>query len=119
MLLLRPRVTGSHVIGVDDVMEGKPRLYAIELGHPGRWRDSFDIALPAGYIVDDAPEAVNIDVGFASYKSSVSSRGNLLHYERDYTVRQAEIPAAQAADFRKLEQAIFSDEKGVAVLKKQ
>ena len=119
LLLLRPRVTGSHVIGVDDVMEGKPRLYAIELGHPGRWRDSFDIALPAGYIVDDAPEAVNIDVGFASYKSSVSSRGNLLHYERDYTVRQAEIPAAQAADFRKLEQAIFSDEKGVAVLKKQ
>jgi hypothetical protein len=36
-----------------------------------------------------------------------------------YVVRQVEIPADRAADFRKLESAILSDEKGTAVLKKQ
>jgi hypothetical protein len=119
LLLLRPRVFGSHARAVPDVMEGKPRAYAIELGHPGRWRDSFDIALPEGYKVDETPDPVNVDVGFASYRSSVSAKDNQLHYEREYVVRQVEIPPGKAADFRKLEDAIFSDEKGTAVLKKQ
>ena len=43
----------------------------------------------------------------------------MLHYEREYLVRQVEIPAEKAADFSKLESAILSDEKGAAVLKKQ
>ncbi|MGP8173618.1 MAG: DUF3857 domain-containing protein [Terracidiphilus sp.] len=119
LLLLRPRVFGSHARVVPDVMEGKPRLYSIELGATGRWRDSFDIAIPPGYVVDETPNPVSIDLDFASYHSSVSAKGNLLHYEREYVVRQVEIPAAKAAAFRQLESAILSDEKGAAVLKKQ
>jgi hypothetical protein len=119
LLLLRPRVFGTHARVVNDVMEGKPRAYAIELGHPGRWLDSFDIAVPAGYVVDETPDPVDVDVDFAHYKSNVSVKGNTLHYEREYVVRQVEIPAGKADDFRKLESAILSDEKGTAVLKKQ
>jgi hypothetical protein len=99
-------------------MEGKPRVYPIEIGHPGRWRDSFDITLPPGYIVDETPDPVNLDLDFASYHSSVYAKGNVLHYEREYVVRQVEIPPAKASDFRRLENAILSDEKGSAVLKK-
>jgi hypothetical protein len=47
------------------------------------------------------------------------AKGNLLHYEREYVVRQVELPAARAADFRHLESVILSDEKNAAVLKKQ
>jgi hypothetical protein len=119
LLLLRPRVLGSHARVVSDVMENKSRSYAIELGHPGHWRDSFDIAIPEGYVVDETPDPVSVDLDFASYHSSVSVKGNLLHYERDYIVRQVEIPPAKAASFRELEGAILSDEKGTAVLKKQ
>jgi hypothetical protein len=46
-------------------------------------------------------------------------KGNVLHYEREYVVRQVEIPAERAGDFRKLEEAILQDEQGTAVLKKQ
>jgi hypothetical protein len=119
LLLLRPRILGSHGRAVSDVMDGKPRHYPIELGHPGHWRDSFDIVLPEGYVVDETPDPVSIDLDFASYRSAVSAKGNLLHYESEYIVRQVEIPAAKAADFRRLENVILSDEKGTAILKKQ
>jgi hypothetical protein len=100
-------------------MEGKPRSYPIELGNTGRWRDSFDITLPAGYVVDETPDPVDVVVDFASYHSTVSAKANLLHYEREYVVRQVEIPAAKADAFRRLESAILMDEKGTAVLKKE
>jgi hypothetical protein len=116
LLLLRPRVLGSNATAVPDLAADKPRAYPIELGHPGHWRDSFDITLPQGYVVDETPEPVDIDVEFASYHSAVA---NQLHYESEYVVRQVEIPAEKAPAFRKLEGAIFSGEKGAVVLKRQ
>jgi hypothetical protein len=119
LMLLHPRILGSDALAVPEVMEGKPRLYDIELGHPGRWSDVFDIALPAGYEVDETPDPVDLDLGFAAYHSAVSTKGSVLHYERDYTVRAVEIPPAKAAALRQLENAILSDEKGFAVLNKK
>ena len=118
LLLLRPRVLGSHVRNVTDVMQSKPRTYAIQLGHTGRFQDSFDITIPAGYVVDETPDPVDVNVDFASYKSSVSVKGNLLHYQREYVVKDVEIPASKAPDFRKLQSAIMDDERSTAVLKR-
>jgi hypothetical protein len=115
LVLVRPRVVGSLALPFDD----KPRIYPIDLNATGRWRDSFDIAIPSGYAVDETPDPVSLDLDFASYHSSVSAKGNLLHYEREYAVRQVELPATRAADFRHLESVILSDEKNAAVLKKQ
>jgi hypothetical protein len=115
LLLVHPRVVGSYALPFDD----KPRIYPIDLNATGRWRDSFDIAIPTGYVVDETPDPVNLDVDFASYHSTVSFKGNLLHYEREYVVRQVEIPPGKAAAFRSFESAIIADEKSAAVLKKQ
>lgn len=115
LLLVRPRVVGSNALPSDN----KPRTVPIDLSATGRWRDSFDIKLPPGYVVDETPDPVDVDVEFASFHSTVSAKGDLLHYESEYVVRQVEIPATKAADFRKLESAILSSEKSTAVLKKQ
>jgi hypothetical protein len=115
LLLVRPRVVGSYAMPFDD----KPRVYPIDLDATGRWRDSFDITIPAGYAVDEIPDPVSLDLDFASYHSTVSAKGNLLHYEREYVVRQVEIPPTKAAAFRHLESVILSDEKNAVVLKKQ
>ena len=115
LLLVRPRVVGTHA----EPFNEKPRTLPIDLNATGRWHDSFDITLPAGYVVDETPEPVSIDRDFASYHSAVTAKGNRLHYEREYVVRQVELPAARAADFRSFESAILADEKGTAVLKKQ
>lgn len=118
LLLVRPRVLGSHVRNVTDVMQGKPRAYPIEIGHVAHFKDSFDIKIPDGYVVDETPDPVDVNVDFASYKSSVSVKGNSLHYEREYVVKDVEIPPSKAADFRKLQGAIMDDERSTAVLKK-
>jgi len=115
LLLVRPRVIGSDVLPFDD----KPRTVPIDLSATGRWSDSFDITIPAGYVVDETPDPVDIDVDFATYHSTVTAKDNHLHYEREFVVRQVQIPAEKAADFRRLEGAILADEKGTAVLKKQ
>ena len=121
LLLVRPRVVGDEAVLLDD----KPRTLPIEVGvagdpgATGQWRDSFDITLPPGYVVDETPDPVDVDLDFASYHAATTAKGNVLHYQREYTVRKVEIPASRAADFRKLESAILCDERGTAVLKKQ
>jgi hypothetical protein len=118
LLLLKPRVLGSDAHLVPEVMAGKPRQFPIELGQPGRWHDRYEIALPEGYKVDEVPDPVSLDAGFASYRTSVAASEGKLVYEREYVVRAVEIPAEKAGDFRRFEAAILTDEASAVVLKK-
>jgi hypothetical protein len=115
LLLVRPRVVGDDAISFDD----KPRVFPIDLDATGHWHDSFDITLPAGYVIDDLPDPVSIETDFGSYHSAVTAKGNVLHFERELVVKVVELPADKAAEFRKFETKILFDEKSAAVLKKQ
>jgi hypothetical protein len=115
LLLVRPRVVGSDVLPFDD----KPRTVPIDLNATGHWHDSYTIALPAGYAVDEMPDPVSLDTEFASYHSTFTAKDNQLHYERDYSVKQVELPADKQSEFRHLEGVILADEKATVVLKKQ
>ena len=115
LLLVRPRVLGSNAERFDD----KPRKYPIHLGETGTWRDSIDVALPPGYVVDDMPEPVSVDVGFATYKSEVKAADGVLHYSREYQVKALDLPPDKYSDVRKLMSSISSDENNSAVLKKK
>jgi hypothetical protein len=115
LLLVRPRVVGTFALPFND----KPRTLPIDLSATGRWHDIYDITVPPGFVVDEMPDPVDIDVDFASYHSAMTAKGSQLHYEREYVVRQIQIPAGKAPDFRKLEGMIMADERATAVLKKQ
>lgn len=115
LLLVRPRVVGDDAISFDD----KPRVFPIDLDATGRWHDSFDIALPAGYAIDDLPDLIAVETEFGSYHSTVTAKDNTLHFERELIVKTVELPAEKAAEFRKFESTILFDEKSAAVLKKQ
>src|SRR5208283_281152 len=67
LLLVRPRVLGSKSDGFLETRE--PRKFAIEFDGPARDTDSFEITIPAGYVVDDLPPPVDADYGFANYHS--------------------------------------------------
>jgi hypothetical protein len=115
LLLVRTRVLGSDTYELLD----KPRVYPISFDGAGTWKDDFDVTIPAGYAVDDMPNAVNMDVGFASYHSEVKTANGVLHYHREYTLKQVTLPASDYAALLKLEAAITTDENSDAVLKKQ
>lgn len=115
LLLVRPRVVGSVAEALDD----KPRKVPISFPGVGTWTDSFDVKIPAGYTVDDVPDPVNLDVGFATYHSEVKAQGDTLHYTRQYVLRKVELAPDQYGTLRKLEGQITADENSNAVLKKQ
>jgi hypothetical protein len=115
LLLVRPRVLGS----VDDGLTSDTRKYPISFSNEGTWSDSINIALPAGYTVDDLPDPVHVDLGFADYSSQVQAKGGVLHYTREYVLKTLSLPAGDYAKLRKLEAAISSDESNTVVLKKE
>ncbi|WP_188758378.1 DUF3857 domain-containing transglutaminase family protein [Edaphobacter acidisoli] len=115
LLVIRPRILGSDEPEVDH----KVRHVPVNLYETMQEKDDFTITLPAGYGVDEAPDPVNVDLGFASYQSSSTVQGNVLHYTRIYTVRQITLPADKYSEVQKLAGIIASDEQSRAVLKKQ
>jgi hypothetical protein len=82
-------------------------------------QDDYSIELPPGYAIDEIPDPVKLDLGFASYESSSTVKDNILHYTRTYTVREVTLPADKYSDVQKLAGVIAADEQRNAVLKKQ
>jgi hypothetical protein len=115
LLMVRPRVLGSLELKTDH----KPRTVPIDLGETMQVSDEYSIKLPAGYAVDEIPDPVKLDLGFAAYQSATEVQGDTLHYTRTYTVRQVTLPADRYADVKKLAGAIAADEESRAVLKMQ
>jgi hypothetical protein len=115
LLLLRPRVIGSKSSGLLETKE--PRNFPIEFEGPVQDTDTFEIALPAGYEVDDLPPAVDADFGFASYHSKTEMAGNTIRYSRTFEVKELSVPASKAEDLKKFYRIVASDERNTAVLK--
>ncbi len=115
LLMVRPRVLGSEGLPVDR----KLRKVPIDMRETMVAKDDFTIELPAGYALDEMPEPVKLDLGFASYESATSLTGNSLHYTRTYTVREVTLPPERYPDLQKLAATIEADEQNHAVFKKK
>jgi hypothetical protein len=116
LLMIRPRVLGTEDLYVD---HKKRHEVPINLRQAMQAKDEFTIQLPAGYTVDEIPDPIKLDLGFASYESSSTVKDNVLHYTRTYTVREVTLPADKYPDVQKLAGIISADEQRSAVLKKQ
>jgi len=115
LLLVRPRVIGSEGAGFLETKE--PRRFPIEFEEPTRDTDTFEITLPAGYVVDDIPPPVDADYGFASYHSKTVVTGNVLDYSRTFELKELSVPVNRAEELRKFYRIIATDERNTVVLK--
>ena len=115
LLLVRPRVLGIKASGLMETKE--PRKFPVEFEGPSRDVDTFDITIPPGYVVDDAPPPVDTDFGFASYHSKTEVQGNLIHYSRAFEIKQPSVPVSRSEDLKKFYRIIASDERNTVVLK--
>ena len=115
LLLVRPRVLGVKTSGLLETKE--PRTFPIEFEGPSRDTDTFEIVIPAGYVVDDIPPSVDADYSFASYHAKTEVNGNLIHYSRTLEVKELSVPVARADDLKKFYRIVANDERNTVVLK--
>ena len=106
---------GSKSSGILETKE--PRKFPIEFDGPARDTDSFEIAIPPGYEVDDLPPPVDSDYSFASYHSKTEAKGNAIRYTRTFEVKELSVPVERAEELKKFYRIIASDERNTAVLK--
>jgi len=115
LLLVRPRVLGSKSWGVLETKE--PRKFPLEFEGPSRDTDSFDIALPPGYEVDELPPPADADFSFGSYHSKTEASSQMLHYTRSMEIKELSVPVSKMDELKKFYRMIAADERNTAVLK--
>jgi len=115
LLLVRPRVLGVKTSGIMETKD--PRKFAVEFEGPSHDTDTFEIAIPAGYVVDDIPPPIDADYSFASYHAKTEVKGNLIRYSRTLEVKELSVPVAHTDDLKKFYRIIAGDERNTVVLK--
>ena len=115
LLLVRPRVLGTKSWGVLETKEA--RKFPLEFDGPLRDTDSFEIALPAGYEVDELPPPMDVEYSFGSYHSKTEAIGGSLRYTRAMEIKELSVPVSKMDDLKKFYRIIATDERNTAVLK--
>ena len=115
LLLVRPRVLGNKAFGYLETKES--RKFPIEFEGPARDVDTFEIAIPAGYEVDDMPPPVDADFSFASYHSKTEVNGGVIRYTRTFEVKELSLPVDRADELKRFDRTITGDERSTVVLK--
>jgi transglutaminase-like putative cysteine protease len=115
LLILRPRVVGDKG---SSILAGKARKYPIEFEGTTLQSDLFDITLPAGYVVDELPQPVDAKCDYASYKSNVEVKDNVLHYKRTYEIKGVMVPTEKLPEVRDFFHQVAAAEKSSAVLRR-
>src|SRR3984957_2493079 len=115
LLIIRPRVIGEKG---SSILSGKARTYPIEFTEATLQSDMFDITLPAGYVVDELPQSVDAKCDYASYKSNVEVKDNVLHYKRIYEITGVVVPTEKLPEVRDFFHQVAAAEKSSAVLRR-
>ncbi len=115
LLMVRPRVLGEKSSAV---AEEESRRFPVEFAEASLQTDDFEITLPPGYVVDDAPHPMQADAPFASYKSQIQVDNGKIHYTRTYQVKQVLVPVDQLGELRQFNREVATDETSSVVLRK-
>jgi len=115
LLLVQPRVLGSKSSRVLETKEA--RRFPFEFEGPWQDTDTFDIALPPGYEVDELPPPTDADFSFGSYHSKTEASGQVLHYTRSMEIKELSVPVSKMDELKKFYRMIAADERNTAVLK--
>jgi hypothetical protein len=119
LLFVRPRVVGDKYTGYLRLFnEKKPRKYPIQFEEATRQDDVFDIALPAGYVVDGLPKPVQADCAYATYKSETIVANGVMHYKRSFEIKDVTIPTDKLPAIRDFLQQVAADQNTSAVLRR-
>ncbi len=79
--------------------------------------DIFEFVLPTGYQVEELPDPVNLQSPFGEYHSQVKMEGNVLKYQRNFSIKTTEVPLDRVSELKKFFRDIDADERSTVILK--
>lgn len=96
-------------------------LTALQRKHPvvlraNAYSETVRVQLPAGFVVDEVPDAVNIETPFGSYATSYEVKDGELVFKRQLSQRATTIPAADYDVVRKFFESIRAADNAPVVL---
>jgi hypothetical protein len=115
LLILRPHIVGALPSAI---LEGKPRKYPIQFREATRQDDVFDINLPAGYVLDELPPTASASCEYASYRREIQVKGDKLHYQRTYEVKDIVVPAEKLDEVKPFLEQMAAGDNASAVLRR-
>lgn len=83
------------------------------------FNETVSVKLPAGFDVDELPDAVKLDAPFGTYSASYEVKDGQLRFARRFVQRAATIPADQYAQVRGFFERIRAAEQSPVVLAKK
>ena len=83
---------------------------------PKAYSEAVRVKLPAGFEVDELPEASKLDAPFGSYATTYEVKGGELLFTRTLILRAAQIPVEQYAQVRAFFERIRAAEQSPVVL---
>jgi hypothetical protein len=115
-LVVRPRVLGHKAVDLTS-REKKPRRYPIDLETTTLERDEFVLELPDDFTPEGMPEPLEIDAGFATYKSLTEANGRTLVFRREYRLLEPILPPSRFDEALKFFLAVGAAEQQSVLLK--
>jgi len=100
-------------------MEDKDRTQPVEFPATALRTETLEITLPVGFVIDELPPPVRVDIGVAAYISKSEFEGGVLRYSRRLEVRDVLVRTDQLADLKKFYRQIATDERARAGLRKE
>jgi hypothetical protein len=80
------------------------------------YTETVRVKLPAGFEVDEVPDALKLDTPFGNYAATYEVKDGQLLFTRTFTQRAATIPPDQYASVRKFYSSILATEQAPVVL---
>lgn len=114
LLVFRPAVIADRE--ALDVSSAN-RKHAVVL-EPYAYRETTRVNLPAGYEVDEIPEAMQLAAAFGKYSATYEVKDNQLVFTRSLVVQSATIPAAKYGEVRDFFGRVRATEQAPVVLAK-
>jgi transglutaminase-like putative cysteine protease len=99
-------------------LTAQQRKYPVVL-RANAYSETVKVQLPAGFAVDEVPDAVKLETPFGSYMTSYEVVGGELVFKRQLSQKATTIPAAQYDVVRKFFESIRAAENAPVVLAKK
>jgi hypothetical protein len=115
LLVFKPAVVPRRAFtGLNESRRVTPVLL-----EPNSYEETIRITLPENFAVDELPASVEITRPFGSYSLAGEMREGVLHFQRTYVVRAAEIPTDRYEEVRSFFEGINRAEQKPVVLKRK